>query len=167
MWKAKEFNAVVLLFCSMLPGNLVFAQPPAGQVKIIHAADLRAVKIEDGFWSPKLKTWDTRTVYDVLDKLEGKYVPDRKEIIEEQQKWGRTRNVFLNFDRVAQGQKDTRTHDGPPWYDGLVYETIRGAADLLEVYPDPQLEKKSMHTSIALQRHRRQILPATSIHTQR
>ena len=115
---------------------------PVYKINIIHPLNLRDVKIEDGFWSPKLKTWDNKTVYDVLDKLEGKYTPDRKELIEDQRKQGRTMNAFLNFDRVAQGQKDTKEHDGPPWYDGLVYETIRGAADLLATYPDPVLEKK-------------------------
>ncbi|MES1226243.1 MAG: beta-L-arabinofuranosidase domain-containing protein, partial [Bacteroidota bacterium] len=67
---------------------------------------------------------------------------DRPDIIAEKTKLGRTRNAFLNFDMVAQGKKNTLTHDGPPWYDGLVYETIRGAADLLAEYPDPTLEKK-------------------------
>ena len=66
----------------------------------------------------------------------------QKDLIDEKQKWGRTRNAFLNFDRVAAGQKNTQVHDGPPWYDGLVYETIRGAADLLIEYPDANLEKK-------------------------
>lgn len=55
---------------------------------------------------------------------------------------GRTRNVFLNFDLVAQGKTNSNTHDGPPWYNGLVYETIRGAADLLITHPDPVSEKK-------------------------
>src|SRR5207237_609249 len=95
----------------------------------------------DLFWSPKLKVWDKTTVYDVFNKLEGNYEPDRKDLIEEKAKWGRTRNAFLNFDRVAKGDKNTGQHDGPPWYDGLVYETIRGAADLLVEYPDPKLEQ--------------------------
>ena len=108
----------------------------------IHPLELQDVRVDDSFWSPKLKVWNTVTVYDVFDKLEGKYVPDRPDIIAEKEKWGRTRNAFLNFDLVAQGKKNTNTHDGPPWYDGLVYETIRGAADLLIEHPDPKLEKK-------------------------
>ncbi len=108
----------------------------------IHALNLQDIKINDSFWSPKLKVWKTVTVYDVLDKLEGKYQPDRPDIKAEKEKWGRTRNAFLNFDLVAQGKVDTKAHDGPPWYDGLVYETIRGAADLLAEYPDPKLEQK-------------------------
>ena len=108
----------------------------------IHPLTFQQVRIDDPFWNPKLKVWDTKTVYDVFDKLEGKYEPDRPDIIAEKEKWGRTRNAFLNFDVVAKGGKNTGQHDGPPWYDGLVYETIRGAADLLAEYPDPVLEKK-------------------------
>ena len=43
---------------------------------------------------------------------------------------GITRNAFLNFDLVAEGKRGIGKHHGPPWYDGLIYETIRGAADL-------------------------------------
>lgn len=108
----------------------------------LHTLNLRGVKVNDPFWSPKIKTWKTVTVYDVFDKLEGKYEPDRPDIKAEKEKWGRTRNAFLNFDWVAEGKKDINKHDGPPWYDGLVYESIRGAADLLAEYPDAALEKK-------------------------
>jgi len=131
----KSLSLLAFLCCS----STIFAQVT---VNMINPLKLENVKIDDPFWSPKLKTWDTKTVYDVFDKLEGKYDPDRKDLIDEKQKWGRTRNAFLNFDRVAAGQKSTQVHDGPPWYDGLVYETIRGAADLLIEYPDAKLEKK-------------------------
>lgn len=125
-----------------LLSNLVIAQSAKYNVHIIHPLTLEQVSVNDLFWSPKLKVWDRKTVYDVFDKLEGNYEPDRKDLIEEKAKWGRTRNAFLNFDRVAKGEKNTGKHDGPPWYDGLVYETIRGAADLLVEYPDPKLEQK-------------------------
>ena len=109
---------------------------------IIKPLKIADVKIEDLFWSPKLKVWDTKTVYDVLDKLEGKYEPDRQDLIDEKEKIGRTWNALLNFDRVTHGDKNTQQHDGPPWYDGLLYETIRGASDLLIAYPDKNLEAK-------------------------
>lgn len=115
------------------------AQQP---VKTIQPLNIKDVVIQDSFWSPKLRVWDATTVYDVFDKLEGKYEPDRQDLINEKQKWGRTRNALLNFDRVAQGDKNTQQHDGPPWYDGLLYETIRGAADMLIAYPDKKLEAK-------------------------
>ncbi|PWU05211.1 MAG: six-hairpin glycosidase, partial [Bacteroidetes bacterium] len=109
---------------------------------IIKPLNIAKVKIQDPFWSPRLKLWDTKTVYDVFDKLEGKYEPDRQDLINEKEKWGRTRNALLNFDRVARGDKNTQQHDGPPWYDGLLYETIRGASDLLVSHPDKILESK-------------------------
>lgn len=108
----------------------------------IQPLPLTQVSINDPFWSPKLAVWSQKTVYDVLNKLEGKYEPDRKDLIEEKQKTGHTRNAFNNFDLVAQGKKDIGIHDGPPWYDGLVYETIRGAADIMVQYPDPALERQ-------------------------
>lgn len=130
---------VAVFFC--LTFSYCLAQS-GSEFNVINPLPLEDVKIVDLFWTPKLKVWDKKTVYDVFDKLEGKYDPDRKDLIEEKQKWGRTRNAFLNFDRVAAGDKNTQKHDGPPWYDGLVYETIRGAADLLVEYPDSNLEKK-------------------------
>ncbi|MES2809752.1 MAG: beta-L-arabinofuranosidase domain-containing protein [Bacteroidota bacterium] len=127
---------ILILAGAMLSGTETFAQ------QTIHPLNLRSVKVNDSFWSPKIKVWTTVTVYDVFDKLEGKYEPDRPDIKAEKEKWGRTRNAFNNFDWVARGDKNTNQHDGPPWYDGLVYETIRGAADLLASYPDKKLEAK-------------------------
>jgi len=125
-----------------LVAHCVMAQSAKSDGGLLHPLAFEQVRIEDPFWSPKFHVWNTQTVYDVLDKLEGKYNPDRQDLIDEQAKMGRTRNAFQNFDWVATGKKDTGVHDGPPWYDGLVYETIRGAADLLVEHPDAQLEKK-------------------------
>lgn len=132
---------LLMTLCSLV-SNYSSAQRETGRIHIIHPLTLSEVRVQDSFWSPKISIWDRTTVYDVFDKLEGKYEPDRKDIIEEKQRLGRTRNAFLNFDLVAQGKKNINTHDGPPWYDGLVYETISGAADLLAQYPDPTLEQK-------------------------
>lgn len=136
-----------LLLPGIIAGSIFIAGQTIAQVNkqptaIIHPVNLKNIAINDPFWSPKYHIWNSKTVYDVLDKLEGKYVPDRPDIIEEKAKTGRTRNAFLNFDMVAQGKKNTDSHDGPPWYDGLVYETITGASDLLLQHPDPKLEKK-------------------------
>lgn len=103
---------------------------------------LRAVKINDPFWTPRYHTWTTVTVYDVLDKFEGGYQPDREDLQKEKASTGHTRNAFENFDLVAKGEHDTNHGDGPPWYDGLVYETITGAADLLQQHPDARLEQR-------------------------
>src|SRR5262245_16744309 len=83
---------------------------------------LDRVTIDDAFWSPKLTIWRTVTVNDCLDKFEKD-------------------GAFRNFDHVARGEL-TAPHGGPPWYDGLVYEVIRGAADLLGQNADPALEAR-------------------------
>jgi DUF1680 family protein len=83
---------------------------------------LDRVTVDDAFWSPKLTTWRTVTVDDCLDKFEKD-------------------GAFRNFDHIARGELDA-PHGGPPWYDGLVYEMIRGAADLMVQQRDPALEAR-------------------------
>ncbi len=79
------------------------------------------VTISDEFWSPKLKTWQEVTIRDCFRKFEN----DRG-------------GALNNFDKVRDGVKGG--HAGPPWYDGLIYEMIRGSADFLVLHPDPALE---------------------------
>ncbi len=79
------------------------------------------VHITDEFWTPKQDVWRNTTLPDCLSKFE---------------KTG----AFANFDRVRDGQ--TGEHGGPPWYDGLIYEMIRAAADYLAAQPDPALEAR-------------------------
>src|SRR5687767_9950054 len=100
------------------------------------------VKVNDSFWSPKLQLWQTKTVNDVFDKFEGKYEPQGRWLERDFKFLGTTRDAFLNFDLVAQGKRDIGKHHGPPWYDGLIYETIRGSADLLTIYPNAELEAR-------------------------
>ncbi len=123
-------------------GQLFFSVQSSAQEHTIHPLTLQSVKVNDSFWSPKIRVWNTVTVYDVLDKLEGKYEIDRPDTKAEKERTGHTSDAFHNFDLVAQGKTNIGQHDGPPWYDGLVYETIRGAADILAEYPDAKLEKK-------------------------
>lgn len=141
MLRKKNLICNLSLLCALSFAHFSQAQSTSA-IHIIHPVNLTDVEIHDSFWSPKIRVWDAKTVYDVFDKLEGKYESDRKDLIDEKQRLGRTRNAFLNFDLVAQGKKDINAHDGPPWYDGLVYETIRGAADLLVQHPDKNLENK-------------------------
>lgn len=84
---------------------------------------LQSVTVEDGFWSPKRALWQKVTIPDCFDKFEN----DRG-------------GALNNFDRVRDGKSDG--HAGPPWYDGLVYEMIRGAADFLAAKRDPVLEQR-------------------------
>lgn len=92
------------------------------------------VKINDPFWSPKLELWSTVTATDVLDKFEGKHKHD----IESQEE----NNAFRNFDLVAKGERGIGKHAGFPWFDGLIYETIRGISDFLARTPDEKLEQR-------------------------
>ncbi|WP_199736867.1 glycoside hydrolase family 127 protein [Fibrisoma montanum] len=89
---------------------------------------VQRVTVQDSFWSPQFERWRTTTANDVLDKFEAKNLTSASEQAKN--------NVFANFDDVAKGKKGTGHHAGLPWFDGLIYETIRGIGDL---HPDPQL----------------------------
>jgi DUF1680 family protein len=111
--------SAVLVAWTVAANSACAADTPASRPLTV---PLKSVKIEDGFWSPKLAVWRTTTIKDCLDKFEKD-------------------GAFRNFDHVARGELNA-THGGPPWYDGLVYEVIRGAADLLVQQPDPALEAR-------------------------
>jgi DUF1680 family protein len=79
------------------------------------------VTIQDEFWSPKRMTWQEVTIRDSFTKFEN----DRG-------------GALNNFDKVSSGAGGK--HAGPPWYDGLIYEMIRGSSDFLLAHPDPALD---------------------------
>lgn len=80
---------------------------------------IQQVTLQDDFWSPKFKVWREVTIPDCLAKFEKD-------------------GALTNFDRIRDGVGGE--HGGPPWYDGLIYEMIRGAADFLSAQRDPALE---------------------------
>ncbi len=82
---------------------------------------VRSVTVNDDFWTPKLKILRSVTVNDVFNKFEQD-------------------GAFANFDRVAQGLKGG--HRGSPWFDGLIFETIRAVSDFLVSEYDPQLDAR-------------------------
>jgi DUF1680 family protein len=82
---------------------------------------IEQVQIEDSFWSPKRKVWQEIMIPDCFARFEKD-------------------GALANFDKIRDGQ--TGDHGGPPWYDGLIYEMIRGAADFLAAKPDPKLEAR-------------------------
>jgi DUF1680 family protein len=84
---------------------------------------IQQVAIDDDFWSPKIKVWRQVTIPDCFTKFEN----DRG-------------GALNNFDRVRDGK--TGGHAGPQWYDGLIYEMIRGAADFLAARRDSELEHR-------------------------
>lgn len=79
------------------------------------------VTVNDAFWAPKMKVWRTVTIKDCWDKFE-------KE------------GAIANFDNVRDGKAGE--HKGQPWYDGLIYEMIRGSADFMAMEKDPELEQR-------------------------
>lgn len=102
---------------------LLATGPADGPAPVVRPAEtpppLARVTIDDPFWSPRLKLWRDVTLPDVLAKLEKD-------------------GAFRNFEAVRDGVK--AKHGGPPWEDGLLYETIRAASDFLALAPDPKLD---------------------------
>ena len=84
---------------------------------------IQEVRLDDAFWSPKIKTWRDVTIPDCFAKFEN----DRG-------------GALNNFDLVRDGK--TGQHAGPEWYDGLIYEMIRGSADFLAAQRDAALEAR-------------------------
>ncbi|MFV0419795.1 MAG: glycoside hydrolase family 127 protein [Dysgonomonas sp.] len=104
------------------------------EVKQVEFVGIDKVKVEDPFWSPKFKLWSATTANDVFDKFEGKQYQDANEQV--------AHNTFRNFDLVAEGKRGIGQHAGFPWFDGLVYETIRGVSDLLVMNSDSKMEER-------------------------
>lgn len=95
--------------------------PRRTQINRLFPVTLSDTILSDAFWTPKLKVLATVTTNDVFDKFE-------------------IDGAFANFDRIAQGQ--IGDHRGSPWFDGLIYETIRAASDFLAARYDAQLDAR-------------------------
>ncbi|HMF70225.1 MAG TPA: beta-L-arabinofuranosidase domain-containing protein [Flavitalea sp.] len=134
------FNQLLAIFLAVLLSVFVSCK----QESAVALTDgITQVKVKDSFWGPKFDQWRTTTVNDVFNKFEGNYNPQGSSILKRDfEQLGATRNAFKNFDLVAEGKRGIGTHNGPPWYDGLVYETIRGAADFIARYPNDSLERR-------------------------
>jgi DUF1680 family protein len=113
------FGVVGALLC--FPHSTVTAS--AQTADALAPVPIQSVTVDDSFWSPKRKVWQDVTIPDCFDKFE----KDRG-------------GALNNFDRVRDGKSGG--HAGPPWYDGLIYEMIRGSADFLAAHPDAVLERR-------------------------
>lgn len=113
-------------FSSLITATVLFSgcNGSENQSDTIQFAEIKDVKVTDSFWQPKLKQWSSTTANDVLDKFERDNVPG-------------------NFIKVANGDRDTHNHAGLPWFDGLIYESIRGIADLMVQNPDAALKART------------------------
>lgn len=88
--------------------------------KALQPLHIQQVQINDAFWSPRLDVWRKVTLTDCFDKFERD-------------------GTLENFDKVRAGKGE---HRQAPWFDGLLYEMIRAAADFLVAKPDPKLEAR-------------------------
>ena len=111
-------RTIVGISLGLLAGSLVAEETTR---RIVQPVPIQRVRVEDDFWSPKRKVWQEVTAVDVLAKLERD-------------------GAMENYQRVRDGLSGG--HKACPWHDGLLYETIRGAADFLAAQPNPQLEKR-------------------------
>jgi DUF1680 family protein len=122
---AKSMRSIIacifLAALSCLPGGISASEAQAPNS--LTPVPIQQVTIRDAFWSPKIKVWREVTIPDCFDKFE-------------QDRGG----AINNFDHVRDGKSDC--HAGPPWYDGLIYEMIRGASDFMAAQPDLTLEKR-------------------------
>ena len=91
-------------------------------LKMIEPVDFSHVKIQDNFWSPRLKKHTTATLSVCIDQIENQT--------------GRIRN----FENAAKGQGE---HSGIFFDDSDVYKALEGMAYSLINNPDPELEKKA------------------------
>lgn len=96
-------------------------QPTTYKYQQITNVPLTNIKISDKFWAPKLNVLQNVSVNDVLDKFESD-------------------GAVQNFDFV--GDDKGGFHSGEPWYDGLIYETIRGISDLIAVNYDAEIDNR-------------------------
>lgn len=92
------------------------------QTKMINQVDFSQVRIQDDFWSPRLKKHVTNTLPVCIDQIENKT--------------GRIRN----FENAA---KNSGKHSGIFYDDSDVYKALEGIAYSLINNPNPELEKKA------------------------
>jgi DUF1680 family protein len=120
-------SSLAFLFAAV-PALAGFGPAPHARMEFASPAEVR---VEDDFWSPKLKVWRTVTLPDILDKFEGR---GRKDGVKDD--W------VANFDHVAAGERANGAHKGPHFANGLVYQTIRGASDYLLSGRDAAIEAR-------------------------
>ena len=113
----KQF-LILSLGCLSLWG----CQPKETSLKMIEQVDFSQVRIQDNFWSPRLKKHIAATLPVCIDQIENQT--------------GRIRN----FENAANG---TGEHSGIFFDDSDVYKALEGMAYSLINNPDPELEKKA------------------------
>ena len=108
----------LLLLCALRP---LAAAEPTVRAHPLKPVSTSQVRLDDPFWSPKFKVWREVTIPDCFAKFERD-------------------GALTNFDLIRDGTAGK--HGGPAWYDGLIYEMIRGSADFLAARRDLELEQQ-------------------------
>ena len=90
-------------------------------MKKLTRPSMKQIDLRDGFWAPYLEQIRTVTLPYVFDRME-------------------EHDYFDGFRMVTEGIRGQ--HKRMPYYDGLVFETIRGASDFLAWHPDPALDQR-------------------------
>ena len=90
-------------------------------MKKLTRPSMKQIDLRDGFWAPYLEQIRTLTLPYVFDRME-------------------EHDYFDGFRMVTEGIRGQ--HKLMPYYDGLVFETIRGASDFLAWHPDPALDQR-------------------------
>lgn len=91
---------------------------------IMNRPEHKNVRITEGFWKEQMDKIHHTTVWDVLNKFEHDHEA----------------GIMKNFEWVVEGARGE--HIGPPWYDGLICEVIRGISDIIATTYDEELDKK-------------------------
>lgn len=91
---------------------------------IMNRPEHKNVRITEGFWKQQMDKIHHTTVWDVLNKFEHDHEA----------------GIMRNFEWVVEGARGE--HIGPPWYDGLICEVIRGISDIIATTYDEELDKK-------------------------
>jgi len=128
----KKYHFLISIGITTAVFTNCMAQTAGGSPGVQLTQSLKA-RIHDAFWGPRFELWSTTTANDVLNKFEGQHLPAKEQ---------ENNNVFENFDKIARGKKGTGGHAGLPWFDGLIYESIRGIGDLVSQHPDPVLQAR-------------------------
>jgi DUF1680 family protein len=132
------------------PGGCIIIENAGGNIMVrknqrLTPADIKKVEITGGFWKERFNVFQTVTVPDILDKFEN-----------HRQYGGALRTFRMVIDGIRKppageglNDKSGRTirdlrgmHYGPPWYDALIGECIRGISDLFTRRPDKAVDER-------------------------
>ena len=116
----KKYILSIVLMVLILPS--CGKREESSTTKLITPVNFSDVKINDGFWTPRLKSHKDVTLKVCIDQIENQT--------------GRIRN----FEKAA--QKLVGQHEGKVYDDSDVYKALEGMAYSLQNNPDPVLEAK-------------------------